>query len=837
MDKNLRLQVILAALDKASRPLKSIESQSSATGRALKAARDRLKTLDAAQRDVAAFRGLKAAQAENARALGQARIKAQELARAHAAAESPTKRMTAALNRARGEVRQLKDAEAEHARKLAEVRSRLQAAGISTRNLGRDEQHLRDSIRRANADIDQQKAKLKQLGDQQARMARARAAADRTDAFAGRAASGGAVAMTAGAGLAAPLAIAGRASIDFERAMAGVRKVVDFPTPESFRQMSRDILDLSGRIPVAREELAGLVAQGARAGVAREDLLAYAEAAAKMGVAFDVSSEEAGEMMAVWRTALNLDQRGVIALADRVNHLTNSYGGNAAKVSEMITRVGPLADVAGASSDVLAALAQVMNSVGVEAEVGGTGIKNLLLGLTKGAAATKMQRKAFAELGLDAGRVAQQMQTDAEGAITGVLRAVSRLPKDRQLSVLGQLFGTESVAAIAPMLSQLDLVERNLRDVGDASTFAGSMNREFAGTVDNTGSRLDLAGGKAMRMATILGERVKPYVDAAAGAISSAADAVAAFADKHPRLTGAALAIVGAVAGVLLIFGGFALAIAAVLAPFALLQFAWAAALPFLAPLAAGLWAAVTATWAWTAALLANPITWVVLAVVALAAAAFLIYRNWGPISAWFGGLWNRVKEMTGQAIAFIGQAILNFTPVGFFVRAFAAVWPALVSIGERFRTFGGQLIMGLINGVLGGVPALIRAIVGAGGRLITAFKNRLGIRSPSRVFADFGGHTMAGLAVGIEKARSLPLDALGGVRAAMTGALALTAGAPALAAPGSGGAPIAGGDTFNITINADGGADPQAIADAVMKRIQEAQSSRRRSSFRDDDE
>ncbi|WP_292065971.1 phage tail tape measure protein [Brevundimonas sp. UBA7664] len=842
MDKNLRLLVRLDAIDKASRPMRGIEKQVRAASDALRLNRAELKKLEAAQRDVAAFRGLKASLEANKRAMLEAQAKAQALAREHAKVEAPTRKMTAALTKARSEVKALKAAQEGHARELNQVRGRLDAAGVSTRNLGREELALRNNITRANSAIDQQKTKLKALGDQQRRNAAARDRYSQTTAFAGQAAGAGAGALGAGMAVAAPVVVAGRAAIDFERAMAGVKKVVNFPTPKAFQQMSRDILDLSGRIPVASGELAGLVAQGARAGVARGDLLAYAEAAAKMGVAFDITSEEAGEMMAVWRTAFGLQQREVIGLADRVNYLTNSYGGNAAKVSEMITRVGPLADVAGASSSVLAGLAQVMNSVGVEAEVGGTGIKNMLLGLTKGAAATRMQRQAFAALGLDAGRVAKQMQTDAEGAITGVLRAVARLPKEQQLSVLGQLFGTESVAAIAPMLSQLDLVERNLREVGDASISAGSMQREFAGTVDNTASRLDLARNKANRMATILGDKVKPYADMAAKAIGGVADAVSAWAERHPRLTGAAMALLGVVAGLLLLFGGFALAIAAVLAPFAALRLGLTLGAPLFMSMIGGIWGAVTATWAFTAALLANPLTWIVLAVVAavalLAGAAFLIYRNWGPITAWFGGVWNSVKAFTSQALAFLTSAIMNFSPLGLFIRAFQAVWPFLSGLGAKFRTFGGQLILGIINGVLGGIPQLLATVMRVGGRLITAFKNKLGIHSPSRVFAQFGSYTMAGLAQGIDLARREPIESLGRVGAAMTGALAIGAGGPALASTAGGvGGPTIGGDTYNITVNPVAGMDAQAIADQVMKAIQKAQASKRRSEFRDDDE
>lgn len=78
-------------------------------------------------------------------------------------------------------------------------------------------------------------------------------------------------------------------AIQFESAMADVKKVIDFDTPQQFKEMGNDILNLSKRIPMAAEGLAKIVAAGGQSGIAREDLISFAESAAKMGVAFDIT--------------------------------------------------------------------------------------------------------------------------------------------------------------------------------------------------------------------------------------------------------------------------------------------------------------------------------------------------------------------------------------------------------------------------------------------------------------------------------------------------------------------------------------------------------------------
>ena len=50
-----------------------------------------------------------------------------------------------------------------------------------------------------------------------------------------------------------------------------------------------------------------------------------------MGVAFDVTAEQAGEMMAKWRSAFKIGQKEVEILADQINYLGNTTAASAAR--------------------------------------------------------------------------------------------------------------------------------------------------------------------------------------------------------------------------------------------------------------------------------------------------------------------------------------------------------------------------------------------------------------------------------------------------------------------------------------------------------------------------
>lgn len=351
---------------------------------------------------------------------------------------------------------------------------------------------------------------------------------------------------------AAPLIAATKAAVDFESAMADVRKVVDFDTPQQFAQMNEDVLKLSTNLPMAADDIAKIVAAGGQAGIARQDLMQFAEDAVKMGVAFDVTAEQAGDMMAKWRSAFKLNQQDVVALADKINYLGNTTAASAPLISDVVTRIGPLGEIGGVASGEIAALGASMIATGVQSDVAATGIKNLILGMTAGEGATKSQAAAFQQLGFDAADMAKRMQTDAKGAIMDVFRALQSLPKDQQASVLADLFGKESIGAIAPLLTNLDALESNFKKVGDASQYAGSMEAEYQARSRTTANQLQLAKNAIVAVGIGIGSALLPAINGVLNAIIPVVSAFANWAQQNQGIVQTMVALAVSFAGVLL---------------------------------------------------------------------------------------------------------------------------------------------------------------------------------------------------------------------------------------------------------------------------------------------
>lgn len=163
-------------------------------------------------------------------------------------------------------------------------------------------------------------------------------------------------------------------------------------------------------------------------------------------------------------------------------------------------------------------------------------------------------------------------------------------------------------------------------------------------------------------------------------------------------------------------------------------------------------------------ALMMNPIG---LLITGIAVAAYLIYRYWEPIKTFFTGLWQEVKAGFSGGLSGIIGLLINFSPIGWFYRAFAGVMSYFgIELPGKFTEFGGMIIDGLVNGISNALGAAKEAVVGVGTSVKGWFTETLGIQSPSRVFMGYGANISEGAAIGISAQSDLVRKAALGMAA-----------------------------------------------------------------------
>lgn len=137
---------------------------------------------------------------------------------------------------------------------------------------------------------------------------------------------------------------------------------------------------------------------------------------------------------------------------------------------------------------------------------------------------------------------------------------------------------------------------------------------------------------------------------------------------------------------------------------------------------------------------------------------------------------------LVGAVVAAVVIGIVE--AVSWISDAFSSAIDYLSSLS--LADIGSAMIDGLVSGISGAAGAVLGAITGAVGGAISAAKSLLGIASPSKVFAQLGGHTAAGFVEGVDGGAGKVEAAAGGLAdAATSGAAKGAAGAPGGAAGG----------------------------------------------------
>lgn len=507
-----------------------------------------------------------------------------------------------------------------------------------------------------------------------------------------------------GLAISAPFVKGVKDAMAYEEVMADIRKVVDFDTPEQFKQMGQDIREMSLALPMAAKDIGAIVAAGGQAGIPKEDLKQFAEDAVKMGIAFDTSAEEAGSTMATWRTALKLTQSEVVGLSDKINLLSNTQNAKAKDISSVVSRIGTLAATSGVSADKLAALSSTIIATGTNTDQAATGIKNFMLTLTSGKAATAKQQKALQQLGFTSTQIAKGMQKDAEGTIMSVLESLGNVSEDRRTAALTVLFGKESVAAISPLLNNMELLKENFKRVGDQSLYAGSMQKEYESRSNTTANKLQLFNNALTNISLSIGDALLPAFTELLNQMQPLVVSFGHFIQENPELVKmVAMAVAGliglrvACAGVNIIVGALSTGITlfngilkGVTVATRLFTFAQIA-------LSNAFKVVRIASIALNAVMAMNPIG---LIMTSIAIAATLIITYWDDIVKFFQWLWGVIKPYV--------MPIINFFIEGFKVGASFIVnaWGAVSKFFSGLWEFIKPFVMPIINFFIAGFKA-----------------------------------------------------------------------------------------------------------------------------------
>lgn len=608
----------------------------------------------------------------------------------------------------------------------------------------------------------------------------------------GKAKSYGKMALKNGAIAGAAAAVPLKFAIDEESTNAEIAKVADFANDKQKKEVTDSLKKMiTTEIPMSYQEIGELAAAGAQGGIETVDLSKFSELAAKMGVAFDMEAGEAGQKMANWKAAFGMDMDELKALGDKVNYLGNNSAASAASISNVISRVGALGEVAGVGSGEVAGLGAAMIAMGTDDDVAATGIKKVLTTLAAGGnKATKNY------LGMGGADLSKAMKADGAGTIIDVFEKIKALNPEEQTAALKDIFGQQNIGSIAPLLNNLDLVKEYLGMVGDKSKYSGSMQKEFEAQAGTTANQLKILSNQAKDAGMVVGGIMLPYFKKGVEKLQEFALKAKTFAEEHPKMMEAILKIAGVIAGL-------AVAVPAVLSLYNAFM-----GLKFAFRLVKGL----------TTLLATNPMA---VGIMLAVGAVILLWKNWDKVKAIAGAAmdWvnskielgkNKVTQLKNTVAEKFGAMKQHFKDAGNAVKNFF-----LAPLNKA------KEVAGAIKEKVSGIGSAIKSKVSSGvqrltGNSVPGMATGGVVTGPQMTLIGEGGDHEAVIPLNQNK-RSQALWEYAGNRMGLLGRQDLTPNYN-LGSVGGGSSPV----NITIAVDARGGGNEANIRNAINESIPE---------------
>ena len=889
-DLNFRAQIEL--LDKMTAPMRSISSQAQRLGRQFGETAQQAKKLQSQQRLIDSFKQQKHALAETSEAAQRSRMRLADLQRQMDATTAPSRTLVRQFEAAGRESQRLNtrlDSQRQH---LQQLRGRLSDAGIDTRRLSDHERELARQIERTNQQLGEQR---RRLGEVRRLQQQSQSMRDMRGKAAGLAVGGGA-AIYGGSRLIQP-------GLEFEAEMSRVQAVTRLDkNSEQYKMLEAQARQLGATTAFTQANAAQGQKFLAMAGFTPESIKAAMPGMLDLALAGDMDLASTADIASNILSGMNLETSKMTDVADVLTAAFTRANVDVGMLGETMKYAAPGAAGLNISLQTVAAMAGKLGDAGMQGSMGGTALRAIMLRM---AAPPKAAAAALDRLGISTTDASGNLR-DMPEILKDVYEQTKNLGNAEQLEIFSKISGVEASNAMKVLVDQagngeLQKMVTTLQAAnGEAANVANTMSDNTMGDWKETTSAID-----AFRTALFdtNGGALRDFLQSMTKIIQRMTE----FANANPQL----MAVLGKLFAMLaigaVVIGGIGVVMLSILGPMALLRASLVtlglpSTLTPLSMLGKAFGMVSGAVKALTMTLMANPLLALVLA---LAVLAYTVYKNWDTLGPMFANLWNKIAA-GAQALwaritaiwAAIKQGVINyanqlwsglgikfnsgiaalvgiilaFTPVGLFIRAFAAVWPYLSSLGAKFKQYGMNMLNGLKDGILGKAQAVINSISSVVNRVKGAFTGSKGmdIHSPSRVFTKYGGFMMHGLADGITGLAKMPFKAMSKVTKLMANYspinLDTITGAgryikrsgnsndgiitqppinldrrrsilPSNAAMRSGGS--AAMSMGNITININGGADPHATAQMVrreMERLQRDTAARYRSRLSDID-
>ncbi|MBW4211139.1 phage tail tape measure protein [Enterobacter asburiae] len=632
MSNNVRIEVLLNAVDRASRPLRAIQTASKTLAGDIRTSQNSLRDLNAQAGRIDGFRKASAQLAVTGQSLNKAKQEAAALAIQFKNTQNPTTAQARAMEAAKKSAADLQLKYNSLRQSVQRQRTELAQAGINTRTLSADERRLKTSISETTAQLNRQREVLARVSQQQARLSRVKERYQAGKSLAGGAAAAGA----AGVGIATAGTMAGvkllTPGYDFAQKNSELQAVlgVDKQSPEmeALRKQARQLGDNTA---ASADDAASAQIIIAKSGGDAAAIQAATPVTLNMALSNRRSMEENAALLTGMKSAFQMSNDQIAHIGDVLSMTMNKTAADFDGLSDALTYAAPVAKNAGVSIEQTAAMVGALHDAKITGSMAGTGSRAVLSRLQ---APTGKAYEAIKELGVKT--------SDSKGNTRPIFAILKEMQRSFEKNNLGTsqkgeymktIFGEEASSAAAVLMTaassgKLDQLTAAFK-ASDGKTAElvkimqdnlGGDFKEFQSAYEAVGTDLFDQQEGSLRELT---KTATKYVLKLDGWITNNKT----LASTIGLIAGGGLALIGVLGGIGLI--------------------AWPVVTGFnVIMAAAGVLGANLAAMGAAIVSVLGALTWPIVAIgVAIIAGALLIRKYWEPISAFFSGVMEGIKQ------------------------------------------------------------------------------------------------------------------------------------------------------------------------------------------------
>ncbi|HBN5548573.1 TPA: phage tail tape measure protein [Proteus mirabilis] len=691
MSNNLKLQVVLSAVDKLTAPFRSAQESNKRLASAVRQSRDSLKNLNQQASQIDGFRKIKQQLTSTQQAYQSATQRVATLAKEIANSENPTKKQLEAFKKAQREAGQLKTKYEQLQQSVQRQRSALQANGISTNQLGQAQRRLNGDIERTTQQLRRQENQLRRSAEQERRMAAAKSQYQKTLDVRNKMAGTGATMTATGAGMLYSAKQTLMPGYEFNVGMSKVQALTRLDkNSDEFKMLREQAQELGATTAFTANQVAQGQAFYAMAGFKPEQIKNAMPGTLAMSLAGDIDLGTTADIGSNILTGFKLDSDQMGRVSDVLVGAFTRSNTSLTMLGDTMKYVAPVASGLGVDLETAAAATGKLGDAGIQGSMAGTSLRAILGRLAE---PPKMAAKALEELGIKT-RDAKGNLRDFPELLAELDKKTAKMGNAQRAGFFKAIAGEEAFSALSVLAEQAGkgelqkFVDELKKAKGEAQNVAGTMTDNLDGDMKNLTSAWEALGIKIF-------DGIDKPLRQISQSITKAISKVESWVKANPELAKTLTMIGLAIAGIITTLGILSLSIAAMLGPLAaaklslsILGIKGGSALTLLLKPIKLLGSAFLGL---GKAMLANPI---LLVIAAIAAAVYLIYKNWDTIGPYVYKVWDTVKRYTAIAWQALKDTIksaweaikyifFNWTPLGLIIKH----WNSIVSYTQTTWT------------------------------------------------------------------------------------------------------------------------------------------------------